>query len=166
MNYVFNHIFFSQLFILIIFQCAIFLCFQNIYLSTMLKSKFDHTAETVLTTLMNLISNSAKVLQHCKKLAGCNTELVRLQYSIARLQYRIGKVAIQNWQADKTVLQGCKYSIGKVTIPLLTHLSKLEGMLCVSISSKTVMTKMIICTNDTSVEEQKRTTKQSTTKNS
>ena len=43
------------------FQCAIFLCFQNGYLSMMLKRKFDHTAETVLPTLINLIGNRAKV---------------------------------------------------------------------------------------------------------
>lgn len=31
------------------------------YLSTVLKNQFDHTAEAVLPTLINLITNSAKV---------------------------------------------------------------------------------------------------------
>jgi len=36
----------------------------------------------------------------------------------------------------------------------MTYLSKLEGMLCVSIRSKAVVTEMVICTNNTSVERQ------------
>ncbi|XP_074623807.1 CLIP-associating protein 1-like isoform X5 [Acropora palmata] len=37
-------------------------CVTLSYLSTMLKSKFDHTAEAVLPTLINLIPNSAKIM--------------------------------------------------------------------------------------------------------
>lgn len=87
-----NHTFLSQL-LCLIFDRAI--CFLNSYLSAMLQSKFDRTAEAVLPTLIDLIPNSAKVLPHC----------------------RIDK----NWQADGTVLQGCgtelarlHYSFGKV----------------------------------------------------
>ena len=118
------------------FQCAIFLCFQNSYLSTTLKSKFDHTAETVLPTLINLISNSERYNNTTKNWWGCDTELVRLQYySIARLRYRIGqvtilqycKVAIQNWQGCDTELGSWQYSISfakgcdKVLKKLLYH---------------------------------------------
>ena len=70
------------------------ICFLNSYLSTMLKSKFDHTAEAVLPTLINLIPNSAKVIPHC----------------------RIDKVMIQNWQwlryrVGKLAIQYCKVAI-------------------------------------------------------
>ncbi|XP_067022825.1 CLIP-associating protein 1-like isoform X4 [Acropora muricata] len=37
-------------------------CVTLSYLSTLLKSKFDHTAEAVLPTLINLIPNSAKIM--------------------------------------------------------------------------------------------------------
>ena len=36
----------------------------------------------------------------------------------------------------------------------MTYLSKLEGMLCVGIRSKTGMTEVIICTNNTPAERQ------------
>ena len=78
------------------FQCAI--CFLNSYLSTILKSKFDHTAEAVLPTLINLIPNSAKVIP------------------------LLAVVTIQSWQAGDTVLQGrdtvlerLRYFFGVVT---------------------------------------------------
>ena len=79
-----NHIFPSQVLCLILIYA---ICFLNSYLSTMLKSKFDHTAEAVLPTLINLIPNSAKVIPHC----------------------RIDKVTIQNWQ-------WLRYRVGKLAI--------------------------------------------------
>lgn len=93
------------------FRCAVFLCFLNSYLSTVFKNKFDHTAESVLPTLINLIPNSAKVLQHCRidKVAiqnwqSFNTELAKLRYRIANVAIQYCKVTVQNWPGCYIVL--------------------------------------------------------------